>query len=60
MTDFKRIRDWDLSSHLAEHRQDLDWLNGQVQRIEREEPGRDIAVFTYVHAPWKSTVVLVV
>ncbi len=48
MTDFRRIRDWDMGQHMAEHQEDLDWLNDQVQEIELEEPERQIAILTYV------------
>ncbi|KAI9778118.1 MAG: hypothetical protein M1816_004265 [Peltula sp. TS41687] len=50
MTDYKRIRDWNFDRHLAEHEHDLAWLNEQVRKIGRDEPQRQIAIFTH-HSP---------
>ncbi|KAF2435007.1 hypothetical protein EJ08DRAFT_668033 [Tothia fuscella] len=53
LTDFNErngIREWTPSDHLEEHRKDLAWLNDQVQRIEKEEPERQIVIFTH-HSP---------
>ena len=38
--------------HNREHGEDLEWLNGQVSAIEREEPGREVVVLTH-HCPTK-------
>lgn len=46
MTDFKRIKDWDLDALATAHAADLQWLNEEVKRIEVEEPERSIVILT--------------
>lgn len=35
---------------MAAHRRDVDWLNGRVAALAREQPGRRVAVLTH-HSP---------
>jgi hypothetical protein len=42
------IVDWSVVDHNAAHESDLKWLNGQVEKIEREEQDRQTV---YLHAP---------
>jgi hypothetical protein len=53
LTDFNEqrgMRSWLLESHLEEHKRDLAWLNEQVQKLQDEEPHRQVAVLTH-HSP---------
>lgn len=50
LTDFKETLDWGVYEHNRAHEADLSWLNDQVARIERDEPHRQIVVFTH-HSP---------
>lgn len=47
VSDFERIQDWSVESHNVAHKVDLDWLNQQVLKISRDEPERQIVVFTH-------------
>lgn len=44
------IQGWSLDGYLSQHRQDLEWLNAQVLKIQAEEPHREIAILTH-HSP---------
>lgn len=50
--DFRRIQDWSVAKHNAEHDKDVDWLQKQIQMIRKEPNGlhRRIVVITH-HAP---------
>jgi hypothetical protein len=53
LTDFhptNGICEWGPYEHLQEHQKDLEWLNTEVARIEKEEPERQIAILTH-HSP---------
>ncbi|KAI1092569.1 hypothetical protein F5B19DRAFT_483201 [Rostrohypoxylon terebratum] len=50
LVDFRQIQDWTVEDHVEAHRSDLQWLNAQVHRIAKEEPRRQIIVFTH-HSP---------
>ncbi|KAF1992616.1 hypothetical protein K402DRAFT_10402 [Aulographum hederae CBS 113979] len=53
LTDYNElrgIRDWGIEDHNAEHREDLDWLNSEVTKIQSEEPHRQIIILTH-HSP---------
>jgi hypothetical protein len=53
LTDFSRnngIQNWDVDSHRDEHQRDLEWLNQEVGKIEKEDPERQIVVLTH-HSP---------
>ncbi|KUJ14285.1 uncharacterized protein LY89DRAFT_134007 [Mollisia scopiformis] len=49
-SDFSEIEDWTVDAHNAAHQSDLNWLNEQVELLERHEPHRKIVVFTH-HSP---------
>ncbi|TEY67271.1 hypothetical protein BOTCAL_0128g00270 [Botryotinia calthae] len=46
-SDFSETLEWVIDAHNASHREDLTWLNAQVERIERDEPHRKVVVFTH-------------
>ncbi len=48
--DFKQIQGWRLVDHNAAHMSDLQWLNTQVTEIYKEDPQRQVAIFTH-HSP---------
>lgn len=48
--DFRDITGWTVGDHVDAHDGDVRWLNEEVTNIHREEPGRQIAVFTH-HSP---------
>ena len=54
LTDFNDVRGighgWDLQRHLREHREDVQWLNDQVQEISANEPQRHIVILSH-HSP---------
>jgi hypothetical protein len=53
LTDFNRnrgIQNWDVDSYCEEHKKDLEWLNQEIAKIEREDPERKIIVLTS-HSP---------
>ncbi|KAH8692140.1 hypothetical protein BGW36DRAFT_464697 [Talaromyces proteolyticus] len=50
MVDFKDILRWTVDGHNAAHESDLNWLNSQVSTIAKNEPHRQIAIFTH-HSP---------
>ncbi|KAI1211676.1 uncharacterized protein F4807DRAFT_458571 [Annulohypoxylon truncatum] len=50
LVDFRQIQDWKVEDHVEAHKSDLQWLNAQVCDIAKEEPGRQIIVFTH-HSP---------
>lgn len=47
---FKDIVDWIVEQHNLAHQSDLEWLNAEVAKITREQPTRNIAIFTH-HSP---------
>ncbi|KAI1462569.1 hypothetical protein F4805DRAFT_408436 [Annulohypoxylon moriforme] len=47
---FKQIQDWTVEDHVEAHKLDVQWLNAQVCNITREEPKRQIIIFTH-HSP---------
>lgn len=47
VSDFSNISDWTVDLHNASHREDLAWLNSQVEAIARTEPHRSIAILTH-------------
>lgn len=49
-SDSTGIWDRSLDDHNADHAADLSWLNAQVERIEKEEPHREMVVLTH-HSP---------
>ena len=50
MVDFRDILRWNVDEHNAAHESDLQWLNAQVSSIAKDEPQRQIAIFTH-HSP---------
>lgn len=50
LNDFYQIKDWTVRKHNEAFDSDLAWLNDQISRISREEPERQIIVFTH-HGP---------
>jgi hypothetical protein len=57
LTDFhpnNGISEWGPYEHLQEHQKDLEWLNTEVARIEKEEPEREIVILTH-HCPTQDT-----
>ncbi|KAM5486563.1 hypothetical protein MaudMau93_004905 [Microsporum audouinii] len=52
INDFRRIMDWSVASHNAEHAQDVKWLTDEINSIRSTESGlkRKIVVITH-HAP---------
>ncbi|CAL1707210.1 unnamed protein product [Somion occarium] len=50
LTDFRRIESFNPDKYVALHQADLEWLNATVSAIVRNEPQREIVVFTH-HAP---------
>jgi len=53
LTDFNEergIRNWSLREQLLKHKQDVDWLDAQVQELQEKEPHRQIAILTH-HSP---------
>lgn len=50
LIDFTKIQDWTVEDHVAAHRSDLHWLNAQVTEIYRDDPQRQIIIFTH-HSP---------
>ncbi|KAL9031845.1 MAG: hypothetical protein Q9196_000159 [Gyalolechia fulgens] len=52
INDFRRIKDWTVSDHNAEHAKDVKWLTDEIASIRRAETGstRKIIVITH-HAP---------
>lgn len=50
LVDFKDIVDWTIEQHNLAHQSDLEWLNAEVAKIAREQPTRNIAIFTH-HSP---------
>jgi hypothetical protein len=53
LTDFNEergIRDWTPKRLSEEHTKDLEWLNAQVSKIQKDEPRRQILVATH-HCP---------
>ncbi|POR37722.1 Ser/Thr protein phosphatase [Tolypocladium paradoxum] len=47
VSDFSNIADWTVDKHNAAHREDLGWLNSQVEAISLTEPHRQIVVLTH-------------
>jgi hypothetical protein len=47
LNDFYQIKDWSVEAHSEAHRADLDWLNSEIDSIERLDPGRKIVVLTH-------------
>ncbi|KAF2234282.1 Ser/Thr protein phosphatase superfamily protein [Viridothelium virens] len=55
LTDFheeRGIQGWTSNDHVDAHRRDLEWLNTEVEKIQRDEPYRQIAILTH-HSPTK-------
>lgn len=50
ISDFSNVDDWKVDDHNAAHAADLSWLNGEVERIEREAPHRSVLILTH-HSP---------
>ncbi|KIY43830.1 Ser/Thr protein phosphatase superfamily protein [Fistulina hepatica ATCC 64428] len=50
LTDFKRIRSFDMDIYEKLHRQDITWLHETLGSIRESEPERKVVVFTH-HAP---------
>ncbi|KAJ3551208.1 hypothetical protein NM688_g4841 [Phlebia brevispora] len=50
LTDFRRIDGFDPVAFTALHQRDVVWLNNTVQEVARDEPNRQIVIFTH-HAP---------
>ena len=50
LNDFYHIEGWSVEQHNEAHVRDVAWLNLQVERIAKEEPGRKIIIFTH-HSP---------
>ncbi|GFF25238.1 hypothetical protein IFM46972_01335 [Aspergillus udagawae] len=48
--DFKDILHWTVEDHNLAHESDLKWLNAEVSRIAKEEPQRQISIFSH-HCP---------
>ncbi|KAK2811165.1 hypothetical protein FQN50_002262 [Emmonsiellopsis sp. PD_5] len=48
--DFYRILDWSVEGHREAHREDLAWLNEQVDSMSCSEPERKIVILTH-HSP---------
>ncbi|RHZ70201.1 hypothetical protein CDV55_107236 [Aspergillus turcosus] len=48
--DFKDILHWTVDDHNLAHESDLKWLNAEVSKIAKEEPQRQIFIFTH-HCP---------
>ncbi|KAF2834625.1 hypothetical protein M501DRAFT_1020605 [Patellaria atrata CBS 101060] len=50
LTDWNEIRGikgWSVDDHLNAHKEDLTWLNQEVQKTNQTEPDRQIAILTY-------------
>lgn len=47
VSDFSNIPGWTVERHNTSHRQDIDWLNHQVDTISRNEPQRRIVILTH-------------
>ncbi|KAF2671107.1 putative calcineurin-like phosphoesterase [Microthyrium microscopicum] len=47
VNDFRRINDWTVGSHNAEHQKDLSWLKEQVSKLQEESPQRRILIVTH-------------
>ncbi|KAG5333670.1 hypothetical protein C0989_005053, partial [Termitomyces sp. Mn162] len=52
LTDFRRIDSFSPETYSALHNADVQWLNHTVASIAKDEPQRQIVVFTH-HAPTK-------
>ncbi|MCJ1336749.1 hypothetical protein MMC09_002027 [Bachmanniomyces sp. S44760] len=52
VNDFRRIKDWTVTNHVAEHAKDVKWLTDEITSIRKTEAGsaRKIVVITH-HAP---------
>lgn len=52
INDSRRIKDWTVAAHVAEHVKDVKWLTDEISSIRKEEadPTRKILVVTH-HAP---------
>ena len=50
INDFRKIKDWTVDDHNAEHALDVQWLQSEIQAIFRENPNQRILVVTH-HAP---------
>lgn len=52
INDFRRIKDWTVTDHIAEYAKDVKWLTDEIASIRRAEAGstRKIIVITH-HAP---------
>ena len=50
LNDFRQIEGWSVELHNEAHKRDIEWLDGQVQAIERNEPKRKIVILTH-YAP---------
>lgn len=50
INDFRKIKDWTVDNHNAEHARDVQWLQSEIQSISRENPNQRILVITH-HAP---------
>jgi len=50
LIDFRQIQNWTVADHVDAHFSDLQWLNTQVSAISRDEPRRQIVIFTH-HCP---------
>jgi hypothetical protein len=48
--DFKDILHWAVDDHNLAHESDVKWLNAEVSKIAKEEPQRQIFIFTH-HCP---------
>ncbi|KAL1893500.1 hypothetical protein Sste5346_006328 [Sporothrix stenoceras] len=50
LVDFRDIQNWTVADHNAAHASDVRWLNAQVAEITRNDPARQIVIFTH-HCP---------
>ncbi|KAF4156646.1 hypothetical protein CNMCM8927_007741 [Aspergillus lentulus] len=48
--DFKDILHWTVEDHNLAHESDVKWLNAEVSKVAKEEPQRQIFIFTH-HCP---------
>ena len=50
LNDFFYVEGWSVDDHNRTHAADVEWLNEQVAKIEREEPSRRVIIMTH-HCP---------
>jgi len=50
LNDFKRINGWSIECHNSAHALESEWLDREYAKINAEEPGRRVVIFTH-HAP---------